>query len=104
MTSRLKRSTSGLSTVGTLRVSAKPRAGRDEVLGLRSGLLLVSVTAAAEGGKANGALTRVLADAFGVPKSTVSVVRGTSARTKTVEFATLSDEAIATMVQRYETI
>lgn len=87
--------------MGTLRVSAKPRSGRDQVLGIRSGLLTVSVTVAAEGGKANAAIERVLADAFGVAKSTVSVTRGAASRTKTVRFATLSDEALATMVARY---
>ena len=84
-----------------VRVTAKPRSVRDAVLGIRAGLLVVSVTAAAEGGKANAAIERVLADVAGVPKTTVRVVRGHTARVKTVELATLSDEALATMVATF---
>lgn len=90
--------------MGLLRVSAKPRSVRDAVLGIRAGLLVVSVTVAAEGGKANLAVERVLADVAGVPKSTVRVVRGHTARVKTVELTTLSDEALATMVETFPEI
>lgn len=84
--------------MGSVRVTAKPRSGKDAVLGTRAGLLVVSVTAAAEGGKANAAIERVVAEVAGVPKSTVHVVRGHTARVKTVAFDTLSDDAVATMV------
>ena len=77
-----------------LRVRVKPRAGRSEVLSAgRSpdGLLTVAVTAAAEEGKANAAVCEVLAAWTGVPKSTVTITRGHTARIKTVEFATLDE-------------
>lgn len=96
---RLKRSTS--LNVAIVRVQAKPRSVRDAVLGVRAGLLVVSVTAAAEGGKANAAIERVLAATFGVPKSLVSVTRGHTARVKTVELSTVSDELVATIIGEY---
>ena len=78
-----------------LRVRVKPRAGRSEVLsaGGRSSdeLLTVAVTAAAEGGKANAAVCETLAAWAGVPKSTVTITRGHTARIKTVELATLDE-------------
>ena len=40
------------------------------------------MTAPAEGGKANRAVTKLLAGALGVPKSRLTLVRGTTARDK----------------------
>ena len=68
-----------------VRVRVTPRAGRDEVAGVRDdGVLLVRVTAPPEGGRANAAVCRAIAAAAGVPKSRVSVARGAGAREKTV--------------------
>ena len=74
----------------------KPRAGHNEVLvpdGWQSAssdeLITVVVTAAAEGGKANTAVRETLAKWAGVPKSSVTIERGHTARIKTVQFATL---------------
>jgi uncharacterized protein (TIGR00251 family) len=61
-----------------------PRAGRDEIAGERDGRLLVRVTAPPVEGKANAAVCRVLAKALRVPKTGVTVVRGETARDKTV--------------------
>lgn len=54
---------------------------------------MVHVAAAPDEGKANAAVCRVVADAFGLPKSAVRVVRGHASRTKTLEIdgATMSD-------------
>ena len=66
-------------------VHVTPKSGRDEVAGWRGGELSLRVTAAPEGGKANAAVALVLADALGVPKSAVRVVRGETSRHKQVE-------------------
>ena len=47
--------------------------------------LTVRVGAPAEGGRANEALRRALADAFGVPPRSVRLVAGARGRTKVVE-------------------
>lgn len=87
--------------MATFRVLAKPRSNADSIVGMRSGLLSVSVTAPAEGGKANTALCKTIAKAFGVPKSTISVIRGDSARIKTVNCATLDEDQLALALEKY---
>lgn len=51
----------------------------------------MTVTAAAEGGKANAAVCETIAKWAGVSKSSVSIVRGHTVPVKTVEFATLDE-------------
>jgi len=71
--------------VPRITVHVTPKAARDEVAGWRGSELWVKVTAAPEAGKANAAVERTIAAAVGVPKSRVSVVRGHTARIKTLE-------------------
>ena len=68
-----------------LAVHVTPRAARDEVVGWRGSELAVRVTAVPEGGKANEAVCRTIADSLGVPKSAVRVVRGQTGRHKSLE-------------------
>jgi hypothetical protein len=76
-----------------LRVRVTPKAGRDEIAGFdERGELRVRVTAAAEGGKANAAACKALAEALGVPNSSVRVVRGETSRHKTVELDGLGED------------
>jgi uncharacterized protein (TIGR00251 family) len=70
--------------VADLRVRLTPRAHRDEVTGVRDGLVLARVRAPPVDGRANAALEKLLAKALGVPPSHVQVVRGQSAREKVV--------------------
>lgn len=66
-------------------VHVTPRSGRDEIIGWRGGELAVRVTAAPDGGKANAAVEKLIANTLSVPKSSVSVVRGHTARIKSIE-------------------
>jgi uncharacterized protein len=75
-----------------LRVRLTPRGGRDALEGIAtladgSSVLKARVRAAPERGLANAALEKLIARALGVPKSSVSVVTGETARTKTVRVA-----------------
>ncbi|MEI7814572.1 MAG: DUF167 family protein [Coriobacteriia bacterium] len=77
-----------------LAVHVTPRGGRDEICGWKGAELSVRVTVAPEGGKANAAVCVVVAKALGVPKSSVRVVRGESARHKILRIDGVDDAAI----------
>ena len=71
----------------SLRVT--PNAGRDVIDGVEtrddtSTVLRIRVSAVPDKGKANAAVCVLLAKALGVPKSSISVVSGETARMKTV--------------------
>ncbi len=68
-------------------VHVTPRAGRDEVTGVRSDAsgsdeVCVRVSAAPDGGKANKAVCKTVAAAIGIPKTAVSVASGATSRHK----------------------
>lgn len=74
-----------------IRVAVKltPKASHDAVLGLGcdadgSTALRVAVTAPPEHGKANAALIKLLAKAWRIPKSSISIASGATSRHKTV--------------------
>lgn len=73
---------SELATAGAMiAVRVTPKASRNEVT-LRDGQLRVAVTAVPENGKANKAVQKLLAQAFGVPKSHLELIQGVTSRDK----------------------
>lgn len=80
--------------MGRIRVHVTPKAQRDEVAGWRGAEFAVRVTAAPEGGKANRAVERVVAEALGVPKSSVRVVRGHVSRIKMLDVEGVDENRI----------
>ncbi len=89
-----------------LTIRLTPAGGADRIDGLaydESGkpVLKVRVTAAPENGKANAALEKLIAKAFGVAKGKVNVVRGQTARMKQVEIDGASEAEIAAFAARY---
>ena len=69
------------------KISIRVRAGahRDEILGVKDGVLLLRVAAPAHEGRANRALCRLLAGRLEVAPSRVAIVRGQRSREKLVE-------------------
>jgi uncharacterized protein (TIGR00251 family) len=65
-------------------IQLRPRGSRDELFGMRDGVLQAKVTAAPVDGKANRALCRLIAKRAGIAPSRVSVVRGEKSREKVV--------------------
>jgi len=65
-----------------LHVRVQPRARRDEVIGWDEGTLRLRVTAAPHDGEANRAVSRLLADTFGISLSRIVLVRGAASRDK----------------------
>jgi uncharacterized protein len=67
-----------------LRVRVTPRASRSAIAGVSDGALLVRLSAPPVDGAANAALVEFLADALGVRRSQVSLLRGATSRIKVV--------------------
>ncbi len=78
-----------------LTVRVVPRAGRDVIDGAADGRLRVRVAAPPADGAANAALVRLVAEALGVPPTTVRITRGSTARDKVLEIDGLDPAAIA---------
>jgi uncharacterized protein len=73
----------------TLALKVIPRAPKDEVAGWMGDTLKVRVHAPALEGRANAALTHLLADRLGVPRRAVTVRTGEKSRHKRVDIAGL---------------
>lgn len=88
-----------------LTVRVQPRAKRDEVVGERAGAVVIRLTAPPVDGKANAALCAYVAKRAGVPKTSVSVVRGQTSRDKVVrvEGATAEQVRLALGLPNEET-
>jgi len=67
-----------------IEVRLQPRASRDELIGMRDGVLRARVCAAPVDGEANLALCRLIARRAGVAPSRVEVIRGERGRLKLV--------------------
>ena len=70
-----------------LEVLVQPRASRTRAVGEHDGRLKVQLAAPPVDGEANAALVSFLADALGVRKADVAIVRGETGRRKTVQVA-----------------
>jgi hypothetical protein len=92
----------------SFRVRLTPRGGRNAIEGWSSGAdgaeyLKARISAPPENGKANAALIAVLARALDVPKSTIRIAGGQTARIKTIEIAPAT-AATAARLQAMETV
>ncbi len=83
-----------------LEVRVTPRARRSAVGGWRGPALCVSVTAAPTDGRANRAVTELLADTLGVPRAAVELVGGAGSRDKRFRVAGLTLEDVRARVPR----
>jgi uncharacterized protein (TIGR00251 family) len=68
----------------TLALHVQPGASRTEYVGLHGGAHKVRLAAPPSEGRANEALARFLAEAFGVRERDIAIVSGTTARRKVV--------------------
>lgn len=67
-----------------LTIRLQPRAGRNAIGEEREGVLRVGVAAAPEDGRANAALTKLIAKRAGLARGAVTIVRGERSREKVV--------------------
>jgi uncharacterized protein (TIGR00251 family) len=70
-----------------LRLHVQPGAGRTAVVGRHGDALKVRVAAPPEGGRANEAVTALMATTFGVKGDQVELVSGESSRSKRVKLS-----------------
>lgn len=68
-----------------LSVRVQPRASRDEIVGVRDGVLRVRLRAPPVDGAANDALVAFIAQELGVPRRRVRIVSGFGSRRKILE-------------------
>lgn len=80
---------------GQIVVRLRPRGSRDELIGMRDGVLQAKVTAPPVDGKANRALCKLIAKRLGIAPSRVSVVRGEKSRDKLVRVEGMGADALA---------
>jgi len=78
----------------TLDVRVAPGAAREGILGPHGDTLKVAVRAPPEKGRANEAVTRLLAAALGARPRDVEVVKGAAGRDKVVRFRGWSEEEL----------
>lgn len=78
----------------TLDIVVQPRCPREGVGPVMGDRLKVSVNAPPVEGKANQAVQRVLAEAFGVSRAAVTILRGETGKRKTVHIAGLTLAAV----------
>jgi uncharacterized protein (TIGR00251 family) len=86
--------------VVTINVKLKPRASRCAIKVCAPRSVEVSVTAPPVDNKANEMLIEYLADALGVSKSSVSIIKGGHSRNKVVLINSLDDVEIDEILRR----
>ena len=86
--------------MANLRVRVRPGASRNRVDGYEDGVLVPRVTAPPEAGRANAALTELLSDFIGVPRSRLRIVRGVTSRNKIIEVQGMDDLVLGERLER----
>ena len=77
-----------------LRLRVSPGARRTEIAGRHGDGWKIRVAAAPENGRANEAVRRLLAEELGLPRNSVTIVSGHTAREKVVELQGISGERV----------
>ena len=83
-----------------LSVRVQARARRDELAGMRDGVLVVRVAAPAIEGRANRAVSRLLAKQLGLAPSRVTIVRGERSREKLIEVVGIEQATLEAALER----
>jgi uncharacterized protein (TIGR00251 family) len=77
-----------------LDVQVAPRASKERVLGVHDGAVKIALTAAPVDGEANAALTAFLAKRLHIAKGAVRIVRGHTAKRKTLELLGVTADTV----------
>lgn len=77
-----------------IEIKVEPRSSQKGLAGLLGDRLKVKLTAPPVEGAANEQLVEVLAEAFGLKKSAIKIIRGQSSKNKSVELTGISSLAL----------
>ena len=77
-----------------LQIKVIPGASRDRIAGKLGDAIKIQVSAAPERGKANDAVIKLIADALGLRRNDISIVRGQAQARKTLEIQGLSQDQL----------
>jgi hypothetical protein len=83
-----------------LKVSVQPKASRQELSGIREGVLRLRLTAPPVEGAANEACRIFLAELFQISKSRVRIIRGHQSRQKWIQIQGMTSETIVQHLRR----
>ena len=67
-------------------IIVKPGSSQEKIVTNAGGVLTVYLRAKPHDGEANTALIKILTKYFGIPKTSIKIIRGAKSRTKTIEF------------------
>jgi len=77
-----------------LKVKVFPKAGRNQIVGVRNGELVIRLQAPAVKGEANKGLVRYLAKVLSVSKSVIEIVSGETSRHKVIHLPRTAKPAL----------
>jgi uncharacterized protein (TIGR00251 family) len=77
-----------------LKVKVFPKAGRNQIVGVRNGELVIRVQAPASRGEANKELVRYLAKVLSISNSEIEIVSGETSRHKVIHLPRAAKSAL----------
>ncbi|HET6466057.1 MAG TPA: DUF167 domain-containing protein [Nitrospiria bacterium] len=83
-----------------IKVSVQPKASRQELSGIREGVLRLRLTAPPVEGAANEACRIFLAELFQISKSRIQIIRGHQSRQKSVQIQGMTSETVRQHLRR----
>lgn len=82
-----------------VRVKAVPGSSRNAIAGILGDRLKVRTSAPPEGGKANAAICKLLADRLGAPSQKVRITRGAASPNKTLRIPDIPQERLHALIE-----
>ena len=86
-------------TTAVVRLHVQPGAGRTAVVGRHGEAVKVRVAASPEGGRANEAVVKLIAETLAVKPSAVKILSGESSRSKRVEIAEIEEDEVRRLLE-----
>ena len=87
-----------------LEIKVQPGASRNEIGPLKDGILNIRVNQPPHRGRANEAVTLLLSNSLGVPKSCISMVGASKSRLKSLEINNISQAVVNERLRKFTSI